>query len=470
MTDRPKVTNIARARKPSGDSIDDLTALLLSRVVGQPGIVEQIVPYVEMFQAGLAPDNRPAGVFLLLGPTGTGKTRTVEALAEALHGNPKSMVKIDCGEFQLEHEVAKLIGAPPGYLGHRETQPLLSQQKLTAATSERSPLSLVLFDEIEKAAPSMARLLLGVLDRGVLRLGDNSSVNFDHSLVFLTSNLGARQMMREISPDFGFQSAAATNATMDDITRKLQTIGMGAVRRKFSPEFVNRIDQVVTYRPLETEAFAAIVDHEIDNLQNHIDNRLGQSGFDVEVGIEARQWLLDHGTSLEFGARELKRTMHRRLTQPLAALVSRGRIPAGGVVRVEMSEDGSGPGLRVAGPDEGPLLEYPSVLLLQAARDPLRRLEWMLSEAGWEATLVETIREAKRAVSRNRPHAAVLDAELTDGSGLEFARMLSQLVPGMPILIVGGEGGHEFPALPQPCKPAAAMSLLRNGFRRRPAA
>ena len=182
MTDRSKVTNIAKARKSTGDAMDDLTALISSRVVGQPGAIDSILPYVEMFQAGLSPDNRPAGVFLLLGPTGTGKTRTVEALAEALHGSPKSMVKVDCGEFQLEHEVAKLIGAPPGYLGHRETQPLLTQQKLTAATSDRSPLSLVLFDEIEKAAPSMTRLLLGVLDRGVLRLGDNSSVNFDKKI------------------------------------------------------------------------------------------------------------------------------------------------------------------------------------------------------------------------------------------------------------------------------------------------
>ncbi len=160
-----------------------------------------------MFQAGLAPEGRPVGVFLLLGPTGTGKTKTVEALAEVLHGSEKNVLKVDCGEFQMEHEVAKLIGAPPGYLGHRETQPMLTQQKLNAVTSEKCAISLVLFDEIEKAAPSMTRLLLGVLDKGILRLGDNSTVNFEKSLVFLTSNLGAREMLREINPEFGFQSA-----------------------------------------------------------------------------------------------------------------------------------------------------------------------------------------------------------------------------------------------------------------------
>src|SRR5215469_17124433 len=207
MTDRPKNQATSRPRRQTAEPAEDLTSILSSKVVGQPNVISVIVPYIEMFQAGLAPENRPVGVFLLLGPTGTGKTRTVEALAEALHGSSRNVLKIDCGEFQMEHEVAKLIGAPPGYLGHRETQPMLTQQKLNGVTSDRCGLSLVLFDEIEKAAPSMTRLLLGVLDKGILRLGDNSSVNFEKSLVFLTSNLGAREMLREINPDFGFQSA-----------------------------------------------------------------------------------------------------------------------------------------------------------------------------------------------------------------------------------------------------------------------
>src|ERR1700676_4359784 len=168
-----------------------------------------------MHHAELSADGRTAGVFLLLGPTGTGKTRTVEALADALHGSEKHMLKVDCGEFQMEHEVAKLIGAPPGYLGHRETQPMLTQQKLNAVTSDRCGLSLVLFDEIEKAAPSLTRLLLGVLDKATLRLGDNSTVNFEKSLVFLTSNLGAREMMKEINPDFGFASATGSGKRED---------------------------------------------------------------------------------------------------------------------------------------------------------------------------------------------------------------------------------------------------------------
>src|ERR1700736_4255299 len=144
MTDRPKNSGAARSRKPVAEPAEDLSAILSSKVVGQPNVINVIVPYIEMFQAGLSPDNRPVGVFLLLGPTGTGKTRTVEALAESLHGSEKTLLRVDCGEFQMEHEVAKLIGAPPGYLGHRETQPMLNQQRVNAVTSEHSNLSIIL--------------------------------------------------------------------------------------------------------------------------------------------------------------------------------------------------------------------------------------------------------------------------------------------------------------------------------------
>src|SRR5882724_208745 len=228
-----------KSKKPATeDKPEDLAAQLSQKVVGQPAVSDIIVPYIQMFQAGLAPEGRPVGVFLLLGPTGTGKTKTVEALAEVIHGSEKNVLKVDCGEFQMEHEVAKLIGAPPGYLGHRETQPVLTQQKLNAVTTENCALSLVLFDEIEKAAPSMTRLLLGVLDKGLLRLGDNSTVNFEKSLVFLTSNLGAREMMREINPEFGFQSAGNKDRPAADLTNKLQAIALVSVRKRFSQEFV----------------------------------------------------------------------------------------------------------------------------------------------------------------------------------------------------------------------------------------
>ncbi len=311
---------------------------LHAKVVGQTEGLASVVPYVQMYQAGLAPEGRPVGVFLLLGPTGTGKTRTVEALAEVLHGSVKHVLRIDCGEFQMEHEVAKLIGAPPGYLGHRETQPMLTQMKLNAVTSEKLNLSIVLFDEIEKAAGSMTRLLLGVLDKATLRLGDNTSVNFDRSLIFMTSNLGAREMARAMTPDFGFEAMVTDNiaTTGGSGANKLEAVCLAAVKRKFSPEFINRVDVMATYHPLGRTSMEQILDQQLTILQDHIDRRLAERSFKISVPKSAREFLLNKGTSKEYGARELKRVIHRFVMQPLAAMVSDGQIEADAEVVLEV--------------------------------------------------------------------------------------------------------------------------------------
>jgi ATP-dependent Clp protease ATP-binding subunit ClpA len=470
MTDRPKTNSGSKARNRPVAEAPDLISILSSKVVGQPNVISVIVPYVEMFQAGLAPENRPVGVFLLLGPTGTGKTRTVEALAEVLHGSAKNLLKIDCGEFQMEHEVAKLIGAPPGYLGHRETQPMLSQQKLTSVTSERCGLSLVLFDEIEKAAPSMTRLLLGVLDRGVLRLGDNSSVNFEKSLVFLTSNLGAKEMMREINPDFGFQSATGGIARVD-VSDKLQSIALMAVRKKFSPEFVNRIDHVITYQPLNAESFAAITDHEIDNLQNHVNTRLGNRCFTIDVPFETRQWLIERGTSPEYGARELKRTIHKNLTQPLATMVAKNQIEPSSRVIVEVRKDHEGLELRSTGPGEVAAPSHPTVLLVDDNRDLLQFLQRLMAESGWELLAAESAQEARKIVAKRKPNAALLDYMLPDGNGVELAQQLRAMMPNLPVIMMTGSllgpeeeaicEEHDFPVLRKPFLAADVMNQIR---------
>ncbi|HEX4167290.1 MAG TPA: AAA family ATPase [Bryobacteraceae bacterium] len=312
------------------EDADGLVARLSDLLVGQPEAIETIIPYVQMHQAGLSPEGRPVGVVLLLGPTGTGKTRTVEALAEVLHGSSKNLLKVDCGEFQMEHEVAKLIGAPPGYLGHRETQPMLNQAKVNSVASEHNEISLILFDEIEKAAASMNRLLLGILDKATLRLGDNTTVNFEKSLIFLTSNLGAKSIQRANKPDFGYEAMLPPKPLED--TAKMQSIGMAAVRHKFSPEFVNRIDSVITYKPLDREACDVILDQILANFGRLIHNRLGLRAFRLQCTNAGRSLLLDSGTSLEYGARELKRTVQRNFIQPVASLVSRGEIPPGSTV------------------------------------------------------------------------------------------------------------------------------------------
>jgi ATP-dependent Clp protease ATP-binding subunit ClpA/CheY-like chemotaxis protein len=452
------------------EPVEDLTAILSQKVVGQPAVTRVIVPYIQMYQAGLAPEGRPVGVFLLLGPTGTGKTKTVEALAEVLHGSEKNLLKVDCGEFQMEHEVAKLIGAPPGYLGHRETQPMLTQQKLTAVTSEKCNLSLVLFDEIEKAAPSMTRLLLGVLDKGLLRLGDNSTVNFERSLVFLTSNLGAREMMREISPDFGFQSFKG--APRSDLTSKLQNIALVAVRKRFSPEFVNRIDCIITYQPLTAESLSAILDHHIADLQNHVNTRLGNRSFTLEVPPETRQFLLEKGTSPEYGARELNRTIHRMLTQPLATLVATNQLTPGAQVLVGVDEDREKLTIQSQGSVGVPAPAHPTVLLVDDNRDLLRFLERLMADAGWTLLTAESATEARRLALEHKPNAALLDYMLPDGNGVELGVEFLQAVPNMLVIMMTGTilppeeealcEEHNFPVLRKPFLASDVMNQIRG--------
>ena len=327
----PAISQSGRLKRPIPSAhADSLATRLDNLLVGQPEAIETIIPYIQMHQAGLSPEGRPIGVVLLLGPTGTGKTRTVEALAEVLHGSSKNLLRVDCGEFQMEHEVAKLIGAPPGYLGHRETQPMLTQAKVNGAASEQSDISLVLFDEIEKAASSMTRLLLGILDKATLRLGDNATVNFERTLIFLTSNLGAKSIQRLIRPDFGFEGMLPVAPAAD--CSKLSSVGMAAVRRKFSPEFVNRIDAVITYKPLDRDACELILDQIFANFARLIYSRLGMRSFRLQCTAAGRNLLLDTGISVEYGARELKRTVQRNFIQPVAALVAGGQVSPGSAV------------------------------------------------------------------------------------------------------------------------------------------
>jgi CheY-like chemotaxis protein len=450
-------------------SSDDLVEMLSRRVVGQPAAMQFLVPFIQMYQAGLSPPDRPAGIFLLLGPTGTGKTRTVEALAEVLHGDAKRMVKIDCGEYQSDHEVAKLIGAPPGYLGHRETKPMLTAERLLAAKSPASDLALVLFDEIEKAAPSLTTLLLGILDKATLRLGDNTQVNFEHTFIFLTSNLGAREMMKEVQPDIGFTGAPKPG----DLTSRLESIGIGAVRKRFSPEFVNRIDVVITYQPLDATSLAAIVDHHVIDLQRHVHTRLGERSFEINVTPEARQLLAAKGSNSQYGARELKRTIHRMLTQPLAALVADRTITPGSRVVVDCV-----PGAETLtltpeprAESDRPPLARPLVLVLDDNRHLLEWLQETLVGANMAPVIAESALEAHRAADRQPFDAALIDVMLPDDDGITVAMQLVRQFPRLQVIVMTGMNlnsdevllttRYDFPVLRKPFLAADVVALLR---------
>jgi len=310
---------------------------LRQRIVGQDEAIEYVVRAYQTHLAGLNNPDRPVATFLFLGPTGSGKTRMVEALAESLAGDPRAVVKIDCAEYQHGHEIAKLIGSPPGYLGHRETQPLLSQDNLDQHHSEHCRLSFVLFDEIEKASPALWNLLLGILDKGRLTLGDNHVVDFSRALIFMTSNLGSAEMSALMAPGMGFTGSTPQNGA--GLERKIAKAGADAARRKFMPEFMNRIDAAVVFRPLDHGHLRAILDLELGYVQQRLLASARGVRFRFECSDGVKDFLLREGTDARYGARHLKRAVERRLVQPLAGLITTEQVQAGEKVMIDVSPD-----------------------------------------------------------------------------------------------------------------------------------
>jgi len=327
----------------TGREAGDLERNLRHLVVGQDEAIAQIVNMYQMHLTGLNAPHRPVGNFLFLGPTGSGKTRIVEATAEALTGTDRAVVKIDCAEFQHSHEIAKLIGSPPGYLGHRETHPLLSQEMLNQHHTERVKLSFVLFDEIEKASDALWNLLLGILDKGTLTLGDNRKVDFSRTMIFMTSNLGAKEMESLSGKGLGFGSTLGQVMVRQDekMTAKLSRTGVEAARRKFTPEFMNRLDKVVVFQPLGDQELRKILDIELGLVQRRVFESAAESGFVFAASASAKDYLLEQGTDPKYGARHLKRAIERLLVQPMSNLIATGQIRGGDLIRVDYQNEAS---------------------------------------------------------------------------------------------------------------------------------
>src|SRR3989475_193769 len=288
----------------TGQEAGKLDSNLRKRIVGQDEAISQIVDVYQTYLAGMTSPGRPIGNFLFLGPTGSGKTRLVEAAAETLAGDGRAVIKIDCAEFQHSHEIAKLIGSPPGYLGHRETHPLLSQEVLNQYHTESIKLSFVLFDEIEKASDSLWNLLLGILDKATLTLGDNRKVDFSQAMIFMTSNLGAAEMNSLMTPRLGFAaagtgSAAPGHTVNDKLNQKLSRSGVEAARRRFTPEFINRLDKIVVFKPLGASELRRILDIELNAVQQRIVSTDSGRSFVFTVTDEGKQFLLDEGFDLK---------------------------------------------------------------------------------------------------------------------------------------------------------------------------
>ncbi len=314
---------------------DKLSAL----IVGQERGVRRLSGLFQIYLAGMNNPSRPIGTMLFLGPTGSGKTRVVEAASEVLFGEPHTVVKIDCAEFQHSHEIAKLIGSPPGYLGHRETSPMLTQENLDKAHTDDTKLTFVLFDEIEKASDSLWQLLLGILDKGTLTLGDNRRVDFSKTVVIMTSNLGAREMSDMISGGIGFApTKTGTPADDDEIDTKIYRTALEAAKRKFSPEFMNRIDKVVVFRSLKEHHLRRILEIELASVQDRITESAGTK-FVFECTDEAKEFLLSEGIDLKYGARHLKRSIERFLVYSLSNLVATQQVETGDFVLVDFDKE-----------------------------------------------------------------------------------------------------------------------------------
>ncbi|MBK5295133.1 MAG: ATP-dependent Clp protease ATP-binding subunit [Acidobacteriia bacterium] len=325
----------------TGKEAKSLEETLQRLIVGQDEAIEQIVNIYQMNLTGMSAPGRPIGSFLFLGPTGSGKTRIVEATAEGLVGNAKSLIQVDCAEFQHSHEIAKLIGSPPGYLGHRETHPLLSQEVLNQHHTDTVKISFVLFDEIEKASDALWNLLLGILDKATLTLGDNRKVDFSRALIFMTSNLGAGEMSSILAPKMGFGAtlpAVNPDAITDEkVNQKIARSGVEAARRKFTPEFMNRLDKIVVFRSLGENELRKILDIELKFVQQRVFQAGGgDRSFVFTLSDEAKQHLLTAGTDTKYGARHLKRAIERLLVQPLSNLIATQQVRGGDWVKVEI--------------------------------------------------------------------------------------------------------------------------------------
>src|SRR5215216_3898064 len=336
-TQRNRVALDAEMKSPQ---VQEFEAGLRARVIGQDRAIRSTAALYQVLEAGLNNPNRPLGTMLFLGPTGSGKTRVVEAVAETLFGDPGAVLKIDCAEFQHSHEIAKLIGSPPGYLGHRETLPLLTQENLDKHHTEHNPFTFVLFDEIEKASDALWELLLGILDKATLTLGDNRKVDFSQTMIFLTSNLGAKEMSELITGAIGFAPAKGRGMIADDLDHKIYRTASEAAKRKFSPEFMNRIDKVVVFRSLKEHHLRQILELELQAVQDRIMLSAGTK-FVFQCSDAAKDMLLKEGIDFKYGARHLKRAIERFLVYPLSNLVATNQVGLGDLVSVDLNDAGT---------------------------------------------------------------------------------------------------------------------------------
>jgi len=305
---------VSRMLEGEAEKLIRMEERLRSRVVGQDDALVLVANAIRRARSGLSDPNRPIGSFIFLGPTGVGKTETARALAQFLFDDDQAVVRIDMSEYQEKHTVARLIGAPPGYVGYEEGG------QLTEAVKRR-PYSIVLFDEIEKAHPEVFNVLLQVLDDGRLTDGQGRTVDFRNTVIIMTSNLGSQWIQQYGTSDYG----------------KMRNMVVETLKESFKPEFLNRIDEIVIYHALPLEQIKKIVDIQVQELQS----RLSERRVMLEVSDKAREYLAREGYDPAYGARPLKRTLQRKVQDPLALMILEGKFTEGDTVLVDISMTGA---------------------------------------------------------------------------------------------------------------------------------
>lgn len=309
---------------------------LESQVVGQSEPIDQLVAITEKYRSGLYDHSRPIASVLLLGPSGSGKTKLTEAFTEALHGNERHRMKVDCGEYQHSNEIAKLIGSPPGYLGHRETPPLFTNSRIEGFRSKDYPFALLIFDEIEKASDALWHLLLGVLDRGTISNGYNEEVDLTKTVILMTSNAGSKEMADAMNSRLGFFTQGCNGLLRT--AGEIRAIGVKAAKKEFTPEFVNRLDALIGCNALTEDQILQVIDIELARLQE----RIGQHATPrilFEVTDAVREAILEEGFDPKYNARNVRRVIDQRIQTPLGRILAGRQCAEEDVIQIDYIND-----------------------------------------------------------------------------------------------------------------------------------
>lgn len=310
------------AEKESG-KLAKMAEEIKGKVIGQDEAVMKVVKAIQRNRAGLKDPNKPIGSFFFLGPTGVGKTQLAKVLARYMFDSEDSLIRIDMSEYMEKFSISRLVGAPPGYVGYEEGGQLTEKVR-------RKPYSIILLDEIEKAHPDVFNLLLQALDDGHMTDGLGRKIDFKNCILIMTSNIGARQL-QDFGTGVGFGTAARAAASEDD----QKTVIQNALRKAFSPEFLNRIDDMILFKPLSRESIHVIIDLELD----HLYKRINDLGYNITMNKEAKDFIVEKGYDEKFGARPLKRAIQKYVEDPLAEQIINATIEEGDSIELKLNKE-----------------------------------------------------------------------------------------------------------------------------------